>query len=49
MKRNNHAAAIDPHLLPDPDDAVQRFESFGGHLTTFSCFGHDPLCNGVDL
>ena len=49
LMRNNNAALIDPRLLPDRDDAVQRFESFGGHLTLFSPFGYDPLEDRPDL
>lgn len=49
MKRNNQAVQLDPLLLPNPDVAVQQFESFGGHLTLFSPFGHDPLQNRQDL
>lgn len=47
--RNNNATLIDPRLLPERDDAVQHFESFGGHLTQFSPFGHDPLEDRADL
>ena len=49
MRRNNHAVPIDPRLLPERDDAIQQFESFGGHLTLFSPFGRDPLEGRMDL
>ena len=40
MRRNGQ---VDPRMLPEPSAAVERFESFGGHLTLFSTFGEDPL------
>ena len=49
MRQNSQVVLVDPHLLPDPDVAVQEFESFGGNLTLFSPFGHDPLQERLDL
>ena len=49
MKKNNHAARIDTHMLPPTTDAVQEYESHGGHLTVFKAFGHDPLDERADL
>ena len=40
---------VDPSLVSDPEEAVQRFESHGGHLTLFSPFGQDPLKGRDDL
>ena len=37
------AIQIDSRLLPDKESAVHDFEENGGHLTTFSVFGEDPL------
>ena len=47
MRGNNHAVPIAPHLIPDPDTAVQS--ASGGHLTMFSPFGQDPLRDRADL
>ena len=30
MRRNSQVVPVDPHLLPEPDVAIQEFESFGG-------------------
>ena len=49
MRRNSQVVPVDPHLLPDPDVAIQEFESFGGNLTLFSPFGRDPLQERLDL
>ena len=49
MRRNSLTVPIDPRLLPEPDDAVEQFESFGGNLTRFSPFGRDPLVGRPDL
>ena len=43
MHRNNQASPIHPHQIPSRDDAIQMFESQGGHVTFFSPFGSDPL------
>jgi len=43
MTRNDQTVQVDPQMLPEPSDAVEQFESFGGHLTLFSTFGEDPL------
>ena len=49
MRRNSLTVPIDHRLLPEPDDAVQQYESFGGNLTLFSPFGRDPLEGSPDL
>lgn len=49
MHRNNQVVCVDPVVVPEPEDAVQQFESHGGHLTLFSPFGQDPLGERVDL
>ena len=49
MQRNNQAAQIDAHLIPEPIEALQLFESHGGHITVFSPFGQDPLEERPDL
>ena len=49
MQRNNQTVQVDARLVPEPSDAVQHFESFGGHLTLFSPFGEDPLADRDDL
>ena len=43
MLSNNQAIQIDSRLLPDKESAVHDFEENGGHLTTFSVYGEDPL------
>lgn len=43
MAGNNHAKPISDSSIVDPDAAVRHFESLGGHITTFSPFGEDPL------
>ena len=40
---NDQTSQIDPNLIPDAAVAVEEFEETGGHLTTFSSFGEDPL------
>lgn len=49
MRRDNRAVAINPQLLPEPDDAVIQFEANGGRLTVFNGFGTDPLEGRSDL
>jgi len=49
MHGNNQAMPIDFSLVPDPDEAVQMYQSYGGNITISSEFGHDPLCNREDL
>jgi len=49
MHRNNQVMPVDPVLVPEPQDAVQQFESHGGQLTLFSPFGRDPLQERVGL
>ena len=49
MRRNDQTVQVDPRMLPEPSDAVEQFESFGGHLTLFSPFGEDPLQDRDDL
>jgi len=43
MRRNDQTVQVNPRTLPEPSDAVEQFESFGGHLTILSAFGEDPL------
>ena len=38
MHRDNQVSPISTYQLPSPDEAVQSFESHGGHLTYFSPF-----------
>lgn len=49
MQRDNQAVQIEPRFVPEPSDAVEQFESLGGHLTLFSPFGDDPLKDRADL
>ena len=49
MWRNDSIVRVEPHLVPELRDAVQQFESLGGHLTLFSPFGEDPLKDRADL
>ena len=49
MRRNNQTAHVEPQMVPEPSDAVQQFESLGGHLNVFSPFGDDPLRDRADL
>ena len=49
MHRCNQVMPVDSSLVSDPKEAVQRFESHGGHLTLFSPFGQDPLKGRDDL
>ena len=49
MRLNSQAVPVDRRLLPEPDDAVQQFESFGGHLILYSTIGQDPLRDRADL
>jgi len=49
MRRNSQTVPVDPQLLPEPDNAIQQFELYGGHLTLFSPFGRDPLRDRADL
>ena len=35
--------------IPSTDEAVHRFFAMGGHLTTFSPFGSDPLVDHPNL
>lgn len=46
MRRDNRTVAIDPHVLPEPYDAVSQFEGCGG---LYSNFGNDPLASRSDL
>lgn len=40
---------VDSRMVPDTSDAVQQYESHGGHLTLYGTFGHDPLNVREDL
>ena len=45
----NHAKQIHPSLVPSLEEAVQLYESSGGHLTPLTTFGSDPLAGHDDL
>ena len=49
MKKNNHAANINPVLLPSPEEAAHEYISAGGRLTVVSQFGDDPLKGFPDI
>ncbi len=49
MRRNNQVMAVDPMVVPEPEDTVQQFEVHGVHLTLFSPFGRDPFRERDDL
>ena len=49
IRSNDQAVRVEPQLVPEPRDAIQHFESLGGHLTLFSPFGEDPLKDRGDL
>lgn len=40
---------IDATLVPDTDDAVEMYQSHGGHIICKNQFGHDPLGTREDL
>ena len=45
----NCAKAIHPSLVPSLDEAVDLYQSAGGHLTPSTSFGYDPLAGYEDL
>ena len=49
MHGNNQAMPVHNSLVPDPDEAVEMYQSYGGHITLESVFGHDPLRIRQDL
>lgn len=49
MHGNNQVMPIDVTLVPDTDDAVEMYQSHGGHITRDNRFGHDPLGTREDL
>ena len=49
MHGNNQAMPIDATLVPDTHDAVEMYQSHGGHITYDNQFGHDPLGTREDL
>ena len=49
MLLNNQTKRLDLHLLPAVEEAVELYESHGGHLTLLSEFGEDPLSSRNDL
>ena len=40
---------LPPAIVPESETAATDFESYGGHLTRESTFGHDPLLGRGDL
>ena len=49
MQRNDRTVRVEARLVPEPSDAVEQFESLGGHLTLFNPFGEDSLKDRADL
>lgn len=49
MHGNNQAMPIHSSLVPSPDEAVEMYQSYGGHITLDGEFGHDPLRIREDL
>ena len=47
--QNNRAAVISRSLIPDVDTAVAMYEASGGHLSTPSGFGTDPIAGSPEL
>ena len=48
-RSNDRTTKLRPGDIPSTDEAVHRFHAMGGHLTTFSSFGSDPLVDHPDL
>ncbi len=48
-RQNNHAATIDPSVVPDTLAGVSLYEREGGHLTMPSVYGRDPLSDSPGL
>ena len=49
MVSNNQVALVNPQIIPSPEEAVNKYEEAGGHITHFSGFGLDPLANDYSL
>ena len=49
MDQNNQVGQLNDTDIPTPNEALQEFQSYGGHITTFNTFGHDPLGQRPDL
>lgn len=49
MDSNNQVAQLNTTDIPSPNEALQEFQNHGGHITTFSTFGHDPLGQRPDM
>ena len=47
--RNNRVAVISSSLIPDVDGAIAMYEANGGHLSTPSGFGTDPIAGSPEL
>ena len=47
--QNNRAAVISSSLIPDVDSAIAMYEASGGHLSTPSGFGTDPIAGSPEL
>lgn len=43
MTRNNQTVRVDPSVVPEPDAALQQFQSNSGHSSELSPYGQDPL------
>ncbi len=46
---NNHAARVDPAIVPDVASAISFYESSGGHLTLPNVYGFDTLAESASL
>jgi len=49
MENNNQVARLNTTDIPNPNEALQEFQSYGGHITTFNAFGYDPLSQRPNL
>lgn len=46
---NNQTVAVPPHLIKEPVEVLEDYESIGGSITVFSPFGNDPLSSRPNL
>jgi len=49
MESNNQVARLNTTDIPNPNEALQEFQSYGGQITTFNTFGYDPLSQRPNL
>ena len=49
MRKNKQTAQVPESMLPTPEEAVEAYQQTGGHLTSLSEFGTDPLKDRIDL